>query len=395
MGGDLGLPFLYHDPDKEVAYVYMPMEAGGSDVERQQAIGKLTTEVMDSLPPEERKGYLLQPQVFLTMENLTNQLLELEGITPEMIEAQKSKADLLRKMLESESDEALEALIKENETDIDNQFFRLLTVNIQVVESAGQPEALEKLMTLREKLLELTSLGQKIQGQEQALQALRADPTRETMLKLLINAPNAEAREVLVVFGRPLVDYIFFQQLTACIDKTFEKEEKERLIALRKELLNVRERLDEEARAAIEDRANLLRDLLLSSAPENLARRRLTELDQTFLNVLTTQLQDARDEGNEEAAKALQEIWELVMRLSEETLPPVMRLLNRLMTIQDEKEIEEILRTNRALVTPQFVELLEQASDGVREDKDAPQEAAQQLTRVLEMVKRVLEESGA
>ena len=39
MRGALNLPFLYHDPDKELALVYMPMGAGRDDLERQQAIG--------------------------------------------------------------------------------------------------------------------------------------------------------------------------------------------------------------------------------------------------------------------------------------------------------------------------------------------------------------------
>ena len=51
-GGPLNMPFLYHDPEKDLAFVFMPMEAGRTDVERQKAIGKLTTDVMDSLPPE-------------------------------------------------------------------------------------------------------------------------------------------------------------------------------------------------------------------------------------------------------------------------------------------------------------------------------------------------------
>ncbi|MBE9508382.1 MAG: CpXC domain-containing protein, partial [Chloroflexi bacterium] len=92
MGGPLGLPFLYHDPDKELAFIYMPMEAGRDDLERQQAIGKLTSTVMNDLPPEERKAYLLQPEIFLTLENLANKILEADGVTPEMIEAQKAKA---------------------------------------------------------------------------------------------------------------------------------------------------------------------------------------------------------------------------------------------------------------------------------------------------------------
>ena len=390
MGGALGLPFLYHDPDKEVAFIYMPMEAGRTDVERQQAIGKLTTEVMDSLPPEERKGYLLQPQVFFSMENLLNKLLELEGITPEMIDAQKAKVALLQQMAMAESDEALEALIKENEEAVDDEFFRLLAINLQIVQSAGQEAGLEKLMAVREKLLELTEVGKKVKVQEELVKALQEDPNRETLLDLLVKAPDEEAREVLLLVGRQLVDYLFFQKLTARIEAASDAAEKKHLTALRQEVLDVRDRLDEVERAMLDQRTALLRDLLLSSDPENLARRRMAEIDQPFLALLVSEMQEAQEEGNEEAVKSLQAIWEILMRLSEESLPPVVRLLNRLMAVEDEGDIDKLLEANRALVTPQFVELLEQAQASMQEDEEAPPESAERLALVVAKAKLLL-----
>jgi hypothetical protein len=390
MGGALSLPFLYHDPDRELAFVYMPMEAGRTDVERQQAIGKLTTEVMNSLPPEERKGYLLQPQVFFSMENLLNKLLELEGITPEMIEAQRAKVALLQQMVGTESDEELEALIKENEEAVDDELFSLLAINLRLTQSAGQEAGLEKLMAVREKLFEMTELGQKVKVREDLVKALQADPSRETLLDLLIDASDEEVREVLLMVGRQLVDYLFFQKLTARIDAASDAAGKKRLTALRQEVLDVRDRIDEEERALLEQRAALLRDLLLSSDPENLARRRMSEIDQPFMALLVAEMQEAQEEGNEEAVKSLQAIWEILMRLSEESLPPVVRFLNRLMAVEDEGDIDKLLEVNRALVTPQFVEMLEQAQAGVQEDEEAPPESAERLALVIAKAKALL-----
>jgi hypothetical protein len=389
-GGALSLPFLYHDPDRELAFVYMPMEAGRTDVERQQAIGRLTTEVMDSLPPEERKGYLLQPQVFFSMENLLNKLLELEGITPEMIEAQRAKVALLQQMVGTESDEELEALIKENEEAVDDELFGLLAINLRITQSAGQEAGLEKLVAVREKLFEMTEVGQKVKAREDLVKALQADPSRETLLDLLIQAPDEGVREVLLMVGRQLVDYLFFQRLTARIDAASDAAEKKRLTALRQEVLDVRDRLDQEERAMLEQRAALLRDLLLSSDPENLARRRMSEIDQPFMALLVAEMQEAQEEGNEEAVKSLQSIWEILMRLSEESLPPVVRVLNRLMAVEDEGDIDRLLEANRALVTSQFVEMLEQAQAGMQEDEEAPPESAERLALVIAKAKALL-----
>jgi hypothetical protein len=394
MGGPLDMPFFYHDPDKELALVYMPIGAGQDDLQRQKAIGDLTRSVMDSLPTEERKAYLLQPQVFLSMENLVNKVLEVEGITPEMIEEQRAKANLLGRMVEAESDEVLEAMIKENDDAIDASFFQILTTNLELVQAAGRSDEEQKLAALRGKLLELSSTGQTIKARTEVLAALRKDPTREKLLELLVETSDEATRGVLIVFGRPLVDYVFFQKLTSRIEATTDAKEKKRLTALRKEILEVRDRMEESARAVLEERAGLLRDLMLSSDPENLARRRLAEFDEVFLTVLTGEMQEAQESGDEEAIKALQSVYELVLRLTEETLPPAVRLLNRLMAVEDEADIDKLLEKNRPLVTPQFVAMLEQAQTSVQEDEEASAEAAKRLALVAAKAKALVCENG-
>ena len=43
---NLTAPFLYHDPDKQLALVLMPMEMGATDMEQQRIIGQMTQNVM-------------------------------------------------------------------------------------------------------------------------------------------------------------------------------------------------------------------------------------------------------------------------------------------------------------------------------------------------------------
>jgi hypothetical protein len=388
VGGALGLPFLYHDPDKELALIYMPMEAGRDNLERQRLIGNLTSAVMSDLSPEERKGYLLQPQEFLTLENLVNRILEADGVTPEMIAEQKAKAELLGRMLDASSEEVLEAMIKANDDAVDADFLRMLTVNIEVAQSTGQAADEQRLLALRDKLLELSSEGRVLKARGEVLDALRAEPTRDKLVELLVQAPDAQTRQVLVTFGRPLLDYLFFQSLTSRIDAATDKGERERLTALRSEILEIRDRLDEEARALYEERSALLRDLLLSDDPETLARRRFQELDQAFFNLLAANLEEARSAGDDEAVRALQEIWGVVLQLVEETLPPETRLLNRLMVADNDEQIERLLRENRDLVTEPLIQVMEQAEADMREEGSV--ESAERLARVLEKARAVL-----
>jgi hypothetical protein len=389
VGGALNLPFLYHDPDKELALVYMPMEAGRDNLERQQAIGKLTSAVMDSLSPEERKAYLLQPQVFLTLENLMKKILEADGVTPEMLEEQKAKAALLQRMLDAGSDEVLEAMIRENDAAIDADFLRLLGLNLEMAQASGQAADVQRLLALRNKLMELSSEGQAARARSDMLEALRAEPTREKLLELLIQAPDDPARELLVVFGRPLLDYIFFQSLTSRIESASDEDERERLTALRTQVLAVRDRIDEGTRALYEERSALLRDLLLSDDPEALARRRFQELDQAFLNVLAANLEEARTAGNQDAVSSLQAIWGLVLRLMQESLPLELQLLNRMVAAEDDAEIERLLQENRDLVTEGLVQLVGEVEDNMREE--GREEIAERLALVLGKVKGMVE----
>lgn len=383
--GALNLPFLYHDPDKELALVYMPMETGRDELERQRLIGDLTSAAMNDLPPEERKAYLLQPQIFLGMENLSNKILEADGVTPEMLAEQKAKAELLQRMLDATSDEVLAVMIKENDDAIDADFLQMLTMNLELAQASGQAADVQRLLVLRNRLLELSSEGQVTKARGEMLEALRSEPTRDNLVELLVQAPDEQARELLVTFGRPLLDYLFFQSLTSRIDSAPNKSENERLTALRSEVLALRDRLDEETRALYEERSALLRDLLLSDDPETLARRRFQEVDQAFFNILAANLQEAQSAGESETVEALQEVWSLVLRLVEETLPPEMQLFNRLMMAEDDMEIERLLEARRELVTERFIQFLEEAEANMQEDGSV--ESAERAALVLEKAK--------
>jgi hypothetical protein len=386
MGGPLGLPFLYHDPDQELALIHMPLEAGRDEAERQQAIGKLTNAAMNSLPAEERKAYLLQPQIFFTLENLTKKILEADGVTPEMLEEQKAKAELLQRMLDAASDEILNPMIEVNDDSIDADFFQLLSMNLEMAQAAGQADDVQRFLALREKLLASSSIGQVLKTQNEMVAKLRDQPTRETLLNLLVQAADEQTRTLLIAFGRPLLDYLFFQNLTSQIEAAPDEDEKERLTALRQEILAVRDRLDEQTKILYQARAEFLRDLVLSDDPESLIRHRAQELDEVFFNVLTANLKEAQGAGNEEAVRALQAIWNLVMRLREETLPPELRLFNRLMVVEED-EIDELLQENRQLVTERLVGFTEKTEANAREEGET--KMADRMALVLEKMRRM------
>ena len=386
--GTVNMPFMYHDASKELALVFMPMEAGRTDLERQQFIGTLSQAVMRQLPPEQRKGYLLNPQVFFSYENLVNRVLEAEGITQEMIEAQKAKVDLLRQLLEAPSLEERTKLIRENALLLDEEFFSLLHANLDQAEAMGRQDLVQRFLEVRTLLFEQTPLGRRLAARAEALRALQGEPTREKLLELLIESDDPDTRATLVTFGQPLVDYLFFQNLTQRIEATEDEAERKRLEELREEVLQIRREMREQARQVVESRAALIRDLLKSEKPELLARRRLADLDELFFSVLATEIEQAQRAGETEAVSRLQEIWQLTMGLIQEQVPPELMLLTRVLEAQNEEEVRKILEANQGLVGEPFLQLLEQVGQQLKEqgNEEAAQRAAAALSIARTMV---------
>ncbi len=390
--GTLNIPFLYHDASKELALVFMPMEAGRTDLERQQFIGSLSQAVMRQLPPEQRKGYLLNPQVFFTYESLVNRVLEAEGITQEMIEAQKARVELLRRLVEAPSPEERTKLIRENALMLDDEFFGLLYANLAQAEAVGREDLAQRFLEVRALLFEQTPLGRRLARRTEALKALQAEPTREKLLALLIESEDPDTRAALITFGQPLVDYLFFQGLTQRIEATGDEQERKRLEDLRAEVLQIRKEIQEQARQVVDSRAQLVEELLKTEKPELLARRRLAELDELFFSVLATEIEQAQRLGDTETVSRLQEIWRLTMELLEGQVPPELRLLTRVMEARDTDEIREVLEANRRIVGEPFVRLLEEVKQQLTEQGE--EKAARRAEAALSIARSMAGEGS-
>jgi hypothetical protein len=73
--GALATPFFYHDADKELALLFIPMNINVKEADQQKMIGRLTQQVMSNLSPEKRKAYLLQPQQFFNLKTMIETIL--------------------------------------------------------------------------------------------------------------------------------------------------------------------------------------------------------------------------------------------------------------------------------------------------------------------------------
>lgn len=383
MGGPLNLPFIYHDPDKDVALLYLPMGIGSSEAERQKAAGALTRQLMDAMPMEERKGYLLQPETFINQETLVKRVLELEGVTDADLERSRRQRELLSELLTA-SEEQRDALLADNTALIDEAFFSLLQYTLQMAAMGGPESAdFKQFRDIYEHIVAHTEVGQMLQKRTEVMSAFAENPSRESLLQALADAPDDTTVTALVQSGLNFMDYAFFQRIVRRIDAAETPEEKERWNALRRRILDVREEISQASRSVIEARAALLEKLLATENPLLMARSYLSELDDTFAFVLRTELEEARKQGNQQAFEALQKIARVYSQVMEENMPPELVLARRLLMSPSEEQSRQMLEQNKVLLREPFFQLLDNLEASMQQEGNA--EAAAQLVQIRQM----------
>lgn len=386
--GMLSAPLVYHDPDKELLFTYMPTELGLPDAEQQRVIGDLTNHVMSALPAEQRRGYLLRPQSFLRLEAMLEAILGADGITPEMLQAQKAKTDMLDQLVRTSSEDARRTIVEENQELIDYEFFQILTLNIELAEANSRDTAAQQLLGLRKQLLEWTVVGQEVAAREEVLKELSTEITREELLEKLIEAAlageNAKV-QTMVSVARPAIDYVFYQELTGRIEAAElagNADEAETLKALRQSILSLTAEIDAEMERASAQAARLLREIVESDDMEQALRANLDRVDDLFINTLALNLQTAEQSGRQEDVEKLSQLGDILMKLVQETQPPEIHFINKLLSAEYPEATLALLQENRQQVNVQLLEIMRMVEDDLAQSGRA--QVAQRLAEIRE-----------
>ena len=200
----LAAPLVYHDANKQFCFVHIPQQilasAQATDMERY--VGSITNALMQQLPPDAPRGYLLNPKRFLTMQTLVEAVLEGDGVTKEMLEAQRKRVDVISQLLEAmmQGDEALLKVLEANQADMDEEFTATLNAFVEASHASGDPEGIQQLSALQSKIAQFVG-GENI--------------TQYNILieKLLAN-DDADARTQLIKTHQEIIDYTFFDLIT-------------------------------------------------------------------------------------------------------------------------------------------------------------------------------------
>jgi hypothetical protein len=360
--GPLATPIIYHDADKELLLTYFPSELGMPVNEQEKMIGPLITQVTNRLPPEKRKAYLLRPQGFFTYQSLVERILGADGITPEMIQAQKKRVTLVERLLGASSPEARTEIIKQESSLFDAEFFSIFNRLMEGAASSGQEQYIAQMDAVQKQLLAETEYGKKITTQanevQQAIKTLQAvgkNLDREKLLEILIEAPNDDRLNALVSLTRPGLDYTFFQSLTERIEKK-TGDERKKLEGLREKLLEITHRLDQRAEEESKRAHALLDNLLAAKDIQQATADHIQEINDAFVQVLNNALQEANQKNDTERMPKLQQIVNVLQQAS--APPPELELLEQLLDAPDETALGKMLEQHAEEVTPELSSMI-------------------------------------
>jgi hypothetical protein len=187
------------------------------------------------------------------------------------------------------------------------------------------------------------------------LQAAGEELDRETMLDLIIKAPNDTRVRALVSLARPIFDYSFFQMLSERIDRA-RGDGRTRLVELRSDLLDLTEEIDRQVAAHVQEHRSLINKILQETDVKNAMQNYLPAVDEYFIRELEQRLEDARKQGDLEEIGKLQDMVDIVDEAS--APPPELALIEELLLASDDQSRREILDVHKEEITPEFINAL-------------------------------------
>lgn len=375
--GRLATPVVYHDNEKELLLTFFPPELALPLNEQEKMIGPLIKQVTDRLPPEKRKGYLLNPQANLTFESMVETILGKDGITPEMIKGQQERVQFMERLMQVTSKDVRSELIKQNAKIIDEQFFALFSRIAQSALSSGQEQVARGLIDIQTQLLEETEYGRQLkeyvgelEAAQQVLQDAGQSLTREKLLDFVLESKTDARIRAYVSLARPGMDYIFFQNLTEKIEKA-SGDEKTRLEGIREKLLQFTNDVDRQVEQRIKQAQQFVESLLAQDDVEKATQENLDGFAQEAVDVVNQMLRQASEQNDYTRMGKLQKMAQVLQAAS--APPPEVAFIEQLIQASDDAAIEKMLADNDAMVNQQFVDALSGLAAQMESQGDNPE----------------------
>ncbi len=393
-------PIVYHDPEKEMLLTYFPPELGVSINEQEKMVGPLIKRVVDDLPMEKRKAYLFQAQNMLTYQTMLEKILEADGITKDMLDAQQKKIQLIQRLISTPNADSRKEIIKQEEALIDETFFGLFSRLMEATMAQGDKQSAQQLALLQQELLQETKIGQEIQEKMKSSQKAMEDLqnaaknglTREILLDLLIKSPDEIYTNTLVGMIRSGLDYEFFQTLTQKIDAETNADKKNKLTSLRDFLLEITKEMDAQITEEKKKARETLQKILSEQNIEAGLQKYGNELNEFFVEAVQESLQEARKSAD---LDRISKLGQLNTMIEEANKPPEeIKFVEELLQASDPEKVKNLLNENSEVVNDEFVQLLtslvsQTEQQGNQEQLTAKLKEIQKIATKMLMVKNL------
>lgn len=395
----VSVPLAYHDPGKELLMIYVPLELNMHRDEQEILVGRLTRTIADSLPLEKRKGYLLNPRRTLTMQGMLDTVLEADGITKEMLNARRDKMALVETLLKAEPEKLPEMVAQEDEK-LDEEFFKMVSAAAEVAMNNGNPALAERMLMMRDSLLEHSSYGKQVlatmQRQEEILVRVSRDLnamgkkiTHDKLLDLLVkNADDDEYLQAFVGLVRPALDYTFFEKLTERVEEPRNKRQERKLAGLRDRLLELTQQVDRHRQALVQQATMVLQEIINSDNIEQAITERLPLMSDMFIGVLEANIEAARERQDNATLERLETVYQTLTAMLQRASPPEIQFINELIQTQDEIELRLLLADKAPQFGVPLLEYMDALMQDLRERGAEP--LAQRLSEIRLETARVL-----
>jgi CpXC protein len=364
-------PLIYHDPAKQLFLVHFPQQLNARPEEQERFIGDATQHILRNAPADAPRGYLLNPRRFLTLNSLVDTILEADGISREVVEAQRARVDLIGILAEAyeQGEEQLAQAVEQHKDRLDYEFFATLTAFAEASAQSGRDDSSDLLLGLRDRLVELTGFDAGAEGE-----LAGEDLSLDEVIERLAEADDDTLEEAIGEL-RPAIDYGFFEEWTKRIDaaeRAGDTATAERLTQRRTQILETVERMDKQAQELFEAGAQVLKLAMDADDPAEALRAHRDQIDEALLLVLDANVAAAQRAGASEAVAKLNEIRRLAVEIAEEALSPEDRFINELLQAEKPQDATKLLRQNVAMITPAFVKHLNELADQFEGDGRKP-----------------------
>ncbi len=380
---EANLPFVYHDREKELLIGYVPEALISQKDELDRFFGEIIRMLMDSLPPSQRKGYLLRPKEVFSLESLKREILHADGMSDEEIEEQKEYARTLADLFNvREDEEKVRETVEKNEERLTLKFMRLFEILLLSTQEKAEenkiPEEgkkdLESLQAVYHWILDNTEVGKVIKEKDQAFEEISATDDYSEMAEAVDRIPVEFMDMLAIILFQKLTDDEF-EEFTAALAKRIVKADKkdpakaELLRKKRNALLGAFRGFEEDTRKDLQAGVELLDEIMSAPDTERAIMQHASEIDERFIEAWDQAIGHAIASRNKKAYDKLIQIKETYANVTEESVPPYMLLLYRLADASYPEGVQRALEENKDDITPQFFEMLKELREEAKDEE--------------------------